>query len=100
MNRSFQFNKRSQDFIGAHDETLSVSMRVSDPDRFAIWNPPLDPADAESGFDDLVNDANTSVNYFPLSSPDEFLTQRNLSANVVGLNDPPARVQCRRTLCS
>jgi hypothetical protein len=28
-----QFTKRSQLFIGAHDETLSVAMRVNDPDR-------------------------------------------------------------------
>jgi hypothetical protein len=32
VNRPFQFDKRSQYFIGADDETLSVAMRVSDPD--------------------------------------------------------------------
>jgi hypothetical protein len=26
------FHKRSQRFIGAHDETLSVTVRVNDPD--------------------------------------------------------------------
>ena len=32
-NRGFQFRKRSQDFIGSHNETLSVaSMCVSNPD--------------------------------------------------------------------
>jgi hypothetical protein len=32
-NRSFQFYKRSQHFIGAHDETPSVvAVRVSNPD--------------------------------------------------------------------
>jgi hypothetical protein len=31
-NRRFKFRKRSQLFIGAHDETLSIAMRVSNPD--------------------------------------------------------------------
>ena len=35
LNRSFQFRKRSQLFIGAHDETLSVTMRVHNPNCFA-----------------------------------------------------------------
>jgi hypothetical protein len=35
VNRLFQFHQRSQDFIGTHDETLSVAMRVHDPDRIA-----------------------------------------------------------------
>jgi len=30
---SLQFHKGSPDFIGTHDETLSVAMRVHDPDR-------------------------------------------------------------------
>jgi hypothetical protein len=30
--RRFQFHKRSQLFIGTHHETLSVAMRVNDPD--------------------------------------------------------------------
>jgi hypothetical protein len=29
--RPLQFHERSQHFIGTHDETLSVAMRVSDP---------------------------------------------------------------------
>jgi hypothetical protein len=33
MNRPLQFQKRSQYFFGANDETLSVAMRVHDPDR-------------------------------------------------------------------
>jgi len=33
-NRRFQFHKRSQDFIGTHNETLSVvAMCVCNPDR-------------------------------------------------------------------
>ena len=32
VNRPFQFNKRSQLFIGAHDEMLSVAMCVNNPD--------------------------------------------------------------------
>jgi hypothetical protein len=31
--RPLQFKERGQDFIGAHDETLSVAMRVNNPDR-------------------------------------------------------------------
>jgi hypothetical protein len=31
--RPLQFQKRSQQFIGANDETLSVAMRVYNPDR-------------------------------------------------------------------
>jgi hypothetical protein len=32
VDRRFQFQKRSQLFIGSHDETLSVAMRVNNPD--------------------------------------------------------------------
>jgi len=31
--RGFQFHKCSQHFSGAHNKTLSVTMRVNDPDR-------------------------------------------------------------------
>jgi hypothetical protein len=31
--RRFQFHKRSQYFIGAHDEPLSVAIRVNNPNR-------------------------------------------------------------------
>jgi hypothetical protein len=33
VDRSLQFHERSQDFIGTHDESFSVTMRVHDPDR-------------------------------------------------------------------
>jgi hypothetical protein len=33
--RPLQFHERSQFFFGAHDETLSVTMRVHNPDRSA-----------------------------------------------------------------
>jgi hypothetical protein len=36
MYRSFQFQKRSQDFIGTHDEPISVAMRVHNPDRSPV----------------------------------------------------------------
>jgi hypothetical protein len=29
--RALQFHERSQQFFGPHDETLSVAMRVNDP---------------------------------------------------------------------
>jgi hypothetical protein len=35
-NRPFQFQKRSQYFFGADDETLSVAIRVHNPDRSAF----------------------------------------------------------------
>ena len=35
--RSLQFQKRSQDFIGTHDEALPIAMRVHDPD-YAPFN--------------------------------------------------------------
>jgi hypothetical protein len=31
--RPLQFHKRSQDFIGTNDETLSLAMRVNNSDR-------------------------------------------------------------------
>jgi hypothetical protein len=35
--RRFQFNKRGQPFIGAHNEALSVAaMRISNPDRSSV----------------------------------------------------------------
>src|SRR5439155_16296638 len=34
--RPLQLQKRSQLFIGTHDETLSVAMRVRNPDRSAL----------------------------------------------------------------
>jgi hypothetical protein len=34
--RFFQFHERSPDFIGAHNETLSVAMRVHNPDRSPV----------------------------------------------------------------
>jgi hypothetical protein len=35
--RRFEFKKRSQLFISAHDETLSVTaMRVNNPDRLPV----------------------------------------------------------------
>jgi hypothetical protein len=34
--RPFQFQKRRQYFVGAHNETLSVAMRVHNPDRSAF----------------------------------------------------------------
>jgi hypothetical protein len=44
-NRPFRFQKRSQLFVGAHDETRSVMMRVH-----------TEPANATSGFNENVGD--------------------------------------------
>src|SRR5215831_3775291 len=43
QNRRFEFHKRSQLFIGAHDETLSVGMRVQSR-SFALRNLRLKPS--------------------------------------------------------
>jgi len=47
-----QFKKRSQQFIGAHNEPLSVTMRVHNPDRssFEILNETLGMAQFEDGW--------------------------------------------------
>jgi hypothetical protein len=39
VNRPFQFQERCQDFFGAHDEALSVAMRVNKSRSFAPENP-------------------------------------------------------------
>jgi hypothetical protein len=36
VDRPLQFHERSQHFIGTHDETLPVAMRVHNPDRSAF----------------------------------------------------------------
>jgi len=48
--RPLQFNKRSQHFIGSDDETLSVAMRVHNPDRSPFT------VQAESGIMEIVGD--------------------------------------------
>jgi hypothetical protein len=35
-NRPFQFHKRSQFFVGTHDETLSFAVRVNNPNGASI----------------------------------------------------------------
>jgi hypothetical protein len=43
-NRRFEFEKRSQFFVGAHNETLSVApMCICNPDRSPFSNPRLRP---------------------------------------------------------
>jgi hypothetical protein len=47
--RPFQFHKRSQLFIGSHNETLSVAVRVHNPDCSSLnikaeTRPKLKPA--------------------------------------------------------
>jgi hypothetical protein len=51
--RPFEFQERSQNFIGVHDETLSVAMRVHNPDRSPFKNQSKDPAQAKSRFAEL-----------------------------------------------
>ena len=56
VNRPFQFNERSQLFVGTHNETLSVTMRANDPNCAPVIVERGRPAHAESGLDDFVND--------------------------------------------
>jgi hypothetical protein len=52
----FQLKKYSKLFIRTHHETLSATMRVNDPNCAPIIVERRDPARAESGFNDFVND--------------------------------------------
>jgi len=56
VNLSFQFQKRGQLFIGAHNETLSVAMRVNNPDRSPVHINSRDAALTPSGFAEIVGD--------------------------------------------
>ena len=56
MYRPLQFHKCSQLFIGTHDETLSVAMRVHNPDRSPFKIQGGDPAQTPSGFAEIVSD--------------------------------------------
>jgi hypothetical protein len=47
VNRPFRFQKCCQDFV---DKTLSVAMRVDNPDRSPFKMQSGDPAQAEFGF--------------------------------------------------
>jgi hypothetical protein len=60
-NVPFQFQKRSQLFIRAHNETLSVAaMRVSNPERSSVGINRYDAAPTPTGFAEIVSD------YFPV----------------------------------
>jgi hypothetical protein len=56
MYRPLQFDKRSQYFIGTDDETLSVAMRVYDPDHSPFKIESRNPAQAPSGVVKIVGD--------------------------------------------
>jgi hypothetical protein len=44
MYRRLQFKECSQDFVGTHNEMLSVAMRVHNPNRLPFNDPELRPA--------------------------------------------------------
>jgi hypothetical protein len=52
--RPLQFDERSQHFVGTHDKTLSVAMRVHNPDRSPFKIDSGDSAQAPSGFAEIV----------------------------------------------
>lgn len=56
MYRPFQFQKHSQYFFGADDETLSVAMRVHNPDRSAFEIQSGYTAPTETGFAEIISD--------------------------------------------
>src|SRR6478736_8096063 len=53
-NRRFEFQKRSQLFINTHDETLSVAMRVNNPDRSPLEIQSGYTAPTPTGFAEIV----------------------------------------------
>jgi predicted metalloprotease len=54
--RPLQFHKRSQLFVRADDETLSVAIRVNNPDRSPLRIKGGDPAQTPTGFAKSVSD--------------------------------------------
>jgi hypothetical protein len=53
----FQFDKCRQLFIRSHNETLSVAMRVHNSDRSPVGINRWDPAQAPTGFAEIVTDS-------------------------------------------
>ena len=56
MNRPFYFRKTQSTVIGAHDETLSIAVCVHNPDRPPFKINSGDPAQAPTGFVEIVGD--------------------------------------------
>jgi hypothetical protein len=56
MYRPLQFDKRSQYFISTDDETLSVAMRVYDPDHSPFKIESRNPTQAPTDFLEIVGD--------------------------------------------
>ena len=56
VNRPFQFQKRSQHFIGAHNETLSSSRCASTIQIVRPWNQRLRRSPSSTGFAEPVSD--------------------------------------------
>jgi hypothetical protein len=54
VNRPFRFQKCCQDFVGTHDETLSVAMCVNNPDRSTRRINGGDTAPTPSGFGQII----------------------------------------------
>jgi hypothetical protein len=54
--RPLQFDERSQYFIGAHDETLSVAMRVHNPDCSSLGIQSRHPTQTPAGLAQIISD--------------------------------------------
>jgi len=57
----FEFHKRRQLFIRAHNETLSVAVRVHDPDCSPFGIPSWDPVQTPTGLLEVVGDSLVTV---------------------------------------
>ena len=56
MYRALQFQKRSQLFVGADNEMLSLAVGVNDPNCAPVIAERGNPAHAKSGFAEIVSD--------------------------------------------
>jgi hypothetical protein len=56
MNRGFQFHKHRQPFIGTHDETFAIPLRINNENVSPLRVHAYDVAPTPSGFAEIVSD--------------------------------------------
>ena len=100
MNRPFRFQKCCQDFIGSHDETLSiVAMRVNDPDCSTLRSRADTPTQAPTGFMEIVCDdfpVLPGVRFLPLLRSTQHLKLRTHLLERTPALSPGTQVQTPR----
>ena len=79
-NRRFEFQKRRQLSIRTHNETLSVAVRVSNPDRSSVAVDGRDPAQIPSGFREIVGDYARSLGFVQGTAPAVLIAPRVVQA--------------------